>query len=100
MQALLPNAMTPSVSLTDRHFQPVTCSLFVVQAGARPVHCQLAFLVLLQTMLPSLKHTKAFDPVFTGVDIALLQTFDIEVYSASKLVKRVTLHSCLSNFVC
>lgn len=51
----------------------------MTQAGARPVHCQLAFLVLLQTQLPSLKRTRAFDPVFTSMDIALLQTFNTEV---------------------
>lgn len=78
-----------TICFTHRHFQPVKYPLFVVHAGARPVHCQLAFLVLLQTLLPSLKHTRAFDPVFTSMDIALLQSFNIEVYSASKLVKKV-----------
>lgn len=47
--------------------------------GTRPVHCQLAFLILLQAQLPSLKHTRAFDPVFTSLDTALLRMFNIEV---------------------
>lgn len=47
--------------------------------GYRAVHCQLAFAMFLQTQLPSLKQTCAFDPVFTLLDKTLLNQYQIQV---------------------
>lgn len=48
-------------------------------AGARAVHCQLAFALLLQARLPSLRQTCAFDPVFSKLDSSLLNSYSIQV---------------------
>jgi len=50
-----------------------------VSAGYRAVHCQLAFALFLQTQLPCLKQTCAFDPVFTVLDKSLLNEYQIKV---------------------
>ncbi|DBB04345.1 TPA: sensitivity to red-light reduced protein, variant 2 [Trebouxia sp. C0004] len=47
--------------------------------GYRAVHCQLAFALFLQTQLPSLEQTCAFDPVFTVLDKSLLNEYQIKV---------------------
>ena len=64
----------------------------MVTAGARAVHCQLAFLLLLQRQLPALKHTQAFDPVFSSLDATLLQTYKIEV---QHLLSNAAAHLCM-----
>jgi len=50
-----------------------------VSAGYRAVHCQLAFALFMQTQLPCLKQTCAFDPVFTVLDESLLNEYQIKV---------------------
>jgi hypothetical protein len=50
-----------------------------VSAGYRAVHCQLAFALFLQTQLPCLKQTCAFDPVFTALDKSLLNEYQVKV---------------------
>ncbi|KAA6426421.1 MAG: hypothetical protein FRX49_03532, partial [Trebouxia sp. A1-2] len=47
--------------------------------GHRAVHCQLAFALFLQTQLPCLQQTCAFDPVFTVLDKSLLNKYQIKV---------------------
>lgn len=47
--------------------------------GYRAVHCQLAFALFLQTQLPCLKQTCAFDPVFSVLDKSLLNEYEITV---------------------
>ena len=50
-----------------------------MSAGYRAVRCQLAFALFLQTQLPSLQQTCAFDPVFTVLDKSLLNEYQIKV---------------------
>ena len=60
-----------------------------VSAGYRAVHCQLAFALFLQTQLPSLQQTCAFDPVFTLLDRTLLNQYQVQV----SVVPATTWHS-------
>lgn len=64
-----------SLSLMCQNSSKFEC----VSAGYRAVHCQLAFALFLQTQLPRLMQTCAFDPVFTVLDRSVLNEFQIKV---------------------